>query len=674
MKTTSHVKNVGSGSTTAYLSDLIGTLCNMSRLHPMQHKQWSLFFPLVDLTGNGNENGQDKFSWKEFNIKLLSFLSWFSSVVSVEKSRSRMFSTLNHDYYYDSDIKGSSPAPATTFRTSSIGVAESNAKDFNIRRKLSNRTEQLIWLVIVVQSIVFASNEVSSKSLSQSTLTPTLKITSNWVLMSSLVKENTTFSDNLVWINRLLSILPLWEITTDAYDMYQDILMKMLRHNLDLSGSSCDYSGSLLPWNEASLLNLGQDEIEIEKQNNEFDESNDQLLHMQNMEKFVKSFTSGYFNNIFDINTENVEMTSVQMKIDTYRNWFVEKWLGNYFAFFNLKLPLTSDGIFSLPDVMDIKNTSYSSKPYGCDCFMPVVCSFDSLLDKICSHSEKANLMRLKPRIIRPKTGVLKLFAENRNFSTAIISIYQASLCINKFGASEAFTKLGILKTFSFLNDSNSSKSGVSNTSLTKVEQNLLLWYAIVIIYLPLLLESCMSSSSFSQPLVAASQTACATPPSSSLPCSPLKHAERLECFQLICKGFDTLWTNVYEQATFKQHMLNQNIASGAMVLLTSIVLYDGIRLQFKSYEASLSSADPLTVLTEKEVELVNNMMQKIMDNLFNGLQLKQDVLNGVCISLLQNIADDVYDVVHTSFHTKPRVANNAKDTNADLPPQKLIW
>jgi hypothetical protein len=649
-----------------YLSDLIVTLMNLTGLHAVQQQQLEALVPTLSNPHPGSNAGHsnpsssasasNKLSWKEFNHHFSSFLTWFSALSSSERSRDRMFAALNHDYSSTTLEEGysssSSSGPFSMDVVSSTlvlriggatkrGVLQAEGKERAKQERLSHRHEQLVWLIMVMQSVVF----VSAKRASFASSNNIVKISPNWPLMSSVTKHITSLSARLLWVNRLIAILSLWEITTDAYDLFQEMVMTMLTTNV-LKGSNISAESPsipLPPWDEKSLVNIAKGEEELENENEIFDGSNEQLIRCKALEAFVKSFTGGEYFQHKENGDKDAMATLDDSKLKAYDSYIVDQLLGQYFAMFGVKLPARGNGGATRMDVEEVfraatsMNTTNSvigggntSLYYGQDCFVPIIRSFDTLLTKICDFSEKVNLMRLKTRIIRPKTGVMKLFVENSSFSSAMIAICQARICIERFSAAEAFNKLGILKTFNFLSDSahsdvysTTTTSGASAAaSLTKNEYTLLLWYSIGTVYLPLLVTAFGTTSSG----------------------KVLKYSERYECFQVVCKGFDHLWTDLYEQATHKQCMLNQNVASGVLILLSSLLLYDSRSAQLKTKASQSFSSD------DDENKLLGEIMQKIMDNVFNGLQIKQNVVNETCICLLQRITSDLCDFFYSSF------------------------
>lgn len=604
-----------------YVSDLILTLMNLSALHPLQQQQVEASFlpQMATSTREGRpENSEHalatEFTWKDFNNHFLTFLCWLSTLPCHERSRDQKFIALRRSFSSHSWRR----LPSTPARAG----------------RLSPHKAQLLWLVVVMQSVAVYSAHMYSSSPT----TPRMAIPSNWPLISSLTEDVKSFSGNLKWANRLIAVVSLWNITTDAYDLFQKKTKKMLQGGV-----------VILPWNEKSLWKMSKTDVEVETENYEFDGSKHQSVRLNEMEEFVKSFVrSEYFLLHQDRTSEGVDgdvSVFVEKKLDAYNTHFVDQLLRQYFAMFGMELPpvggrresLTSPTVSVGVDV-EARRTHY----YGKDRFVSIIGTFEAFLTKICNFSEAINLKRLKSRIILPKTGVLKLFVENSSFSTAIVALHQARICIGKFGAGEAFSKLGISKLFPLASavstKYNTSMTGSSGAidpgaNLTKSEQSLFLWASIVLVYLPLLVTS------FASP-------------------KALKHSERKTCITVVTEGFDRVWKDISDLIENGHPMLNQNVASGVLVLLFSLVLYDGVSIQLKAGAAQAPPAAAATcipVSPDDDGKLVVSIIQKVMDNVFNGLQLKINVMNETCIGVLLRMSSDLY-AVFRSLHASNKL------------------
>ena len=615
-----------------YVSDLILTWMNLSAWHPRQQQQAEALLPRAS-TNPSRQGGQQgsreeeasatHISWKEFNNHYYTFLTWLSSLSPREVSREQKFMALKHAYSWET-------------RTAAPQEARKHAS-----RLSPHKTHELLWLVVVLQSVavysVCAHRRASlSLSLSLSLSPPTsprrrrTRIPSNWPLFSALTQNVSSFSDNMKWTKRLITILSLWNITTDAYDLFQKKATNMLKSNAMTGPAS-----SLLPWNEKSLRDMGKTIVEIETDNAEYDGSRDQSVHQEAMETFVNSFPkSAYFEEKLPNNEEGGDVASVfvEKKLDAYNNLFVDQLLGHYFAMFGMELPPGDSRVkLSSPAVPVAGDRLEVSKPlYGKDRFVPMICTFDAFLTKACNFSEAMNLKRLKNRIVLPKTGALKLFVANSSFSTAVIALHQARICISKFGAPEAFSKLGMVKLFPLLSASGPScgpRSGDTGANMTQSEKTLLLWASIILVYLPLLVASFVSPSS----------------------AKALKGAERKMCSTVIFEGFDRVWNDISGLIANEKPMLHQNIASGVLVLLSSWVLYDGICVHL---QVETAQPPPSAEEEEEDGKAMETIIQKVMDNVFNGLQLKINVMNETCIHVLQRISSDIYGVFRSSLHS----------------------
>ena len=219
--------------------------------------------------------------------------------------------------------------------------------------------------------------------------------------------------------------------------------------------------------------------------------------------------------------------------------------------------------------------------------------------------------MRLRSRIVRPKTGILKLASEVKSFTAAMIAMFQVQACMSKFGATEVLLKSGLSKIVPF--------EGISKEMTcyeSKAEELLLLWSSIVLIYLPALHEALSSDGN-----------------------SKSRTSEDEECFAMVSRGCDEAWSEYRDYQLGGSHMASQTKSMCSMVMLCSLVMYDGLRGKLRN---CFVSPDSCTALLEKS-------LKKVMESIFNGFQMKAPEISSQCIHLLDQISHDLYSAWKTA-------------------------
>ena len=578
-------------SSASYLNDIIICAMNLSGPHAVQLRQLQEFASTACLPEPGSCVCKE-LTWKEFNEKLTSFLTWAMKFPTNEHDRSRIFVDLHCDY----DIfRQSASCPEKIFKFQTAGmIVRSKVGDFSAHSSLSmdKRLDQTVWFSVVMQSTIF----FSLKPIAQFPVMSENFITPNWGLVNSLTTHVSSFRMCLPWISRVVALLSLWGTTTEGHVLFQMLLSKMLN-----SASTEQAISIYFPWNENCLRRLDMTALEEDQHNSNFDTSIEQLRRCRALEDFVKKLSQ-------DETEFNFRQGLISIRM--YDEIYIDQLLRLFFALYDYEIPRLN--ILPFSAAFDFSSFDFR-RPFGKDCFVPAVLCFDALLCKVQENVGESEIefKRLKSRIVRPVTGVLKLFVENMSFSTGIISLYQARICLEKFGANDVFGKLCLSRTFKFLD---SIGCDYESLNMTKKEHELLLWFAIITVYLPLVTTSIGNY---------------------------LKLSERKECYNIICGGFEQVWTEIRDQAIFKPGMLNQNIASGAVVIISSLVLYNSF---------CLSESEAPSGFVEDDGTFLKDTLQKIMDNIFNGLQLKQNIVNEACLRLLQRIAFDLFHSFRNAF------------------------
>ena len=182
--------------------------------------------------------------WKDFNCHFFRFICWILAHPTVaKKSRFRAFSAVG---------KGLS-----TCGRDDQGVSMVGATVLSSRRGVTSGnfiTEHFPWLILVLQSVVLMLT--SGEHDDSSTAAKPKRIVPNWAFIRVFTTNELDCSLKLSWLKRSISLLSIWDITTDAYDFFQDTLIDL-----------CSIEIMPLPWNEYSLIDKSRTPSEREEAN-----------------------------------------------------------------------------------------------------------------------------------------------------------------------------------------------------------------------------------------------------------------------------------------------------------------------------------------------------------------------------------------------------------------------